>query len=64
MGESESRERFQLALGWAERNVPDEHSPFAASAYLSLRLNQRSVTADQVRRRLREQGRTKEQLGA
>jgi hypothetical protein len=55
----ESREAYFEALDWAERAVPDEHGPFAASAAMTLRKRNgnRWPTSEQVRARLIEQGR-------
>lgn len=62
LAETESRDRYHDALAWAKRNLPDEYAPFAASAYLTLNLNPGTPTAEQVRARLRDQGRTMAQL--
>lgn len=59
-----ARQRFLASLAWAERNVPDEHAAFAASAAMTMRMLGQKVTPEGVKARLREQGRSKEQLDA
>ena len=51
-----SRDRFFAARAWAKRNLPDEEPAFAASAFMTLRL-QGVPTAEAVRARLKAQGR-------
>lgn len=53
-----ARARFQSAMEWAEANLPDEYAPFvAASALTTKALQHRYPTPDEVRERLKEQGR-------
>jgi len=55
--QTESAKRFQKAVTWAERNLPNEHAPLAASAAMSLQMLGEEVTPEAVRKRLVTQGR-------
>jgi hypothetical protein len=60
-----SRARFKSALEWAEKHLPDEYAPFAASSALTIRaLQHRFPSPDEVRDRLKAQGRDKATLTA
>jgi len=57
------REQFASELAWAAQHLPNEHGPFVASAVRSMRMKGYAVNAESVKARLRDQGRTMEQLG-
>lgn len=57
MGVRMNRDQWCSAMAWAKRELPDEFAPFAAATALSMKLGKRQVTADDVRKRLRNQGR-------
>jgi hypothetical protein len=53
-----SKRRFLADLSWAEKELPDEHGPFAAVAVSMERLGRRrEPTAQEVLSRLRRTGR-------
>lgn len=52
-----SRENYERWLAWAERALPAEHAPFAASAAMTIKARGGRPTAENVRARLVEQGR-------
>lgn len=55
---AQSRDRYLQAVAWAQRSLPHEHPPFAASAAMTIRQRSgRWPTAESVKARLVEQGR-------
>jgi hypothetical protein len=60
-----ARTRFKSAVEWAEAKLPDEYAPFAAASALTTKaLHHRYPSPDEVRVRLKEQGRDKATLAA
>lgn len=55
--ETRSVKQFHEAQAWAERTLPNEFAPFAASAALTLQMLDQPVTAEAVLERLRAKGR-------
>jgi hypothetical protein len=51
------RARWALSLAWAKRELPDEHGPFAASAFETLSRAGLDPDAEMVLKRLQAQGR-------
>src|SRR5436309_14569368 len=60
--EERSREDFARAAHWARLVLPGEHPQLAASAVLTLKRANRTVTASMVRERLRAEGKDSESL--
>lgn len=57
-----SADSYHDAVAWAERALPDEHAPFAASAMMTIRMGGHKPTAANVKARLKEQGRDRASL--
>lgn len=56
---------FAAAFAWADEQLPDEASPFAAGAFLALRYTlKRDPSADEVRARLLATGRDRSSVDA